>query len=225
MPILDISDLAAPWSHPYVIAVMLQPAVSTQAHRKIVSGLRAKGALEWRRGSDAASDEAVRMVWDAIIAEPFDLAREIPEAYSKQSHYSKGRMAGLILGLILRETNPCARGASLETAYQEIYRQFNNKVKGVSRNTLREVWLEYRAVSHLWLARDLYPSAGLLRGADLAGFLAVSEAIRLAGERHHSQTDGGQLLPPASMWAAPSTLTLPECSISDGKITLQDHPY
>jgi hypothetical protein len=221
MPKLDIADLHAPWTHAYVIAVMLQPAASAERHRQIVAGMRAAGALEWRRTDGVASEAAKRLFWQATDAAPFELQRDARAAYSTQGRYSKGRMAGIILGIILAAAGAGERRASLEGAYTEIYNQGGkNKVKGISRNTLREVWAEYQTVSHLWLAHENHPlSLGLLCGDDLADILAIAELIRISGEEHRSQHDDGQLLPAERMWSIPAALQLPAWGISNGKIT------
>ena len=220
MPTLAISDLDAPWSHAYVIAVMLRPAASLEVHREIVSGMRAAGALEWRRTHDSASEYAKSVFWEAVGVRPFELQRDAREAYATQGRYSKGRMAGRILITALTAAGSGRRQLSLEGAYKTIYEGANNKIKGISRNSLREVWLEYQSVSHLWLAERCYPlSSGLRRGGELADFLALAETARVSGEQHRSQTGAGRLLTAGQMWTVPPVLQLPVWTISDGKIT------
>jgi hypothetical protein len=222
MPILDIPDLNADWAHLSVLSAMLQPAASPETHQKMVAGMRAAAALDWRRKNSLASDRAKAVVWDATAADAFLLSGDAVTAYAKQGHYNKGRMAARILGLILTRTD--SRKGALEWAYGEIYNRPGH-LKGKSRLTLREVWLDYSSVAHLWLTEAFCPLAdGLLRGEDLVGFLAASEAIRLAGEQYESQTAGGQLLVAGAAWRPSPNLDLPIWAFENGKVVSQSEP-
>lgn len=141
-------------------------------------------------------------------------------------------IAGELLLIVLNLAAYAPHQASLRRA-RDLFSREQTEI-AASERPLKQAWSRFKSVAHLAGALRLHHDA-LRRGdeqlepmnpATLPNFLAVAEALRIAGTRHRPPIGrtGSRLSPrttldPAATWRTPSDLTLPTALVGIPSLT------
>jgi hypothetical protein len=215
MPVLAVFNEAGQLisnAGPFILATMLVPAGPDDAVWRLhVDALTADTALDL--GADVIALDR------AVFNRLYDAGRPFVE--SDQSRRERhGEQVGDILLVVRTLSREQPAKASLGKAirlHAESMRQSDDVRLLRAERKLREAWVEFESVAHLWGAyRTLRRNYGEGAGVDWLLLLALAEHYRRWGEGHHSpagRTGTGRLsrplLHPGTGWRAPTHATLP----------------
>ena len=236
MPILDIFDTSGepkPYARLTVIAAMCFPGSDDSVQRagfstafasdKIsqweisqlevshilgqeqISEMIAEVFPDWARGFDAEADASRRMFerfggHRALARNPRGVKETIDHAIENRAY--RAGYAGGILIFLLAQDKACQGDASLRVVLS-VFSQH----KRWSEKKIRDIWVEFRGVAHLWGAFQLSPANNivqLLEGGGLVQFLADAEFLRREVGNISRRSATKPLQPETDTWTLPA---------------------